>query len=69
MAAVADSGKSSFVRSELAKSDRPELTAAWLTEAFYSLIAGTAWSIRAGRAAARDFDRLITDLLLNGVKK
>ncbi|MFN4003190.1 MAG: electron transfer flavoprotein subunit alpha/FixB family protein [Hylemonella sp.] len=28
VAAVADSGKSSFVRSELAKSDRPELTAA-----------------------------------------
>ncbi|PQP43452.1 TetR family transcriptional regulator, partial [Mycolicibacterium austroafricanum] len=34
---------------------------------FYSLVGGTAWSIRAGRAAARDFDRLIIDLLLHGV--
>lgn len=48
---------------------RPELTAAWLTEVFYSIVGATAWSIRAGRAAARDFDRLIIDLLLNGVKK
>jgi AcrR family transcriptional regulator len=58
-----------FLRGQREGAFRPELTAAWLTEAFYSLIAGTAWSIRAGRAAPRDFDRLITDLLLNGVKK
>lgn len=57
-----------FLRGQREGEFRPELTAAWLTEAFYSLIAGTAWSIRAGRAAARDFDRLIIDLLLNGVK-
>jgi AcrR family transcriptional regulator len=47
---------------------RPDLTAAWLTEAFYSLVGGTAWAIHAGRVAGRDFDRLITDLLLNGVR-
>ena len=47
---------------------RPDLTAAWLTEALYSLVGGTAWAIRAGRVAGRDFDRLITDLLLNGVR-
>lgn len=46
---------------------RPDLTAAWLTEALYSLVGGTAWAIRAGRVAERDFDRLITDLLLHGV--
>lgn len=46
---------------------RPDLTAAWLTEVLYSLVAGTEWAIRAGRVAGRDFDRLITDLLLNGV--
>ena len=48
---------------------RPELPAAWLTETFYSLVAATDWSIRAGRVAARDGTRLITDLLLNGVKQ
>ena len=47
---------------------RPDLTAAWLTEAFYSLVEGTAWAVRAGRVAGRDFDRLITDLLLHGVQ-
>jgi AcrR family transcriptional regulator len=58
-----------FLRGQRDGEFRPELTAAWLTEAFYALVGGTAWSIRAGRAAARDFDRLIIDLLLNGVKK
>jgi AcrR family transcriptional regulator len=56
-----------FLRGQRDGKFRPELTAAWLTEAFYSLVGATAWSIRAGRAAARDFDRLIIDLLLNGV--
>ncbi len=46
---------------------RPDLAAAWLTEAFYSLFGATEWAIRAGRVAGRDSDRLITDLLLNGV--
>jgi TetR/AcrR family transcriptional regulator, mexCD-oprJ operon repressor len=56
-----------FLRGQRAGEFRPDLTAAWLTEAFYGLVCATAWSIRAGRAAARDFDRLITDLLLSGV--
>lgn len=56
-----------FLRGQRDGEFRPELSAAWLTEAFYSLVGGTAWSIRAGRAAAKDFDRLIIDLLLNGV--
>ncbi|OAN39269.1 TetR/AcrR family transcriptional regulator [Mycolicibacterium iranicum] len=58
-----------FLRGQREGEFRPELTAAWLTEALYALIGGTAWSIRAGRAAGRDFDRLIIDLLLNGVTK
>ncbi|SRX79764.1 TetR/AcrR family transcriptional regulator [Mycolicibacterium parafortuitum] len=56
-----------FLRGQRDGEFRPELPAAFLTEAFYSLAGGTAWCIRAGRAAARDFDRLIIDLLLNGV--
>lgn len=58
-----------FLRGQRDGDFRPDLTAAWLTEAFYSLIGATAWSIRVGRAAARDFDRLIVDLLLNGVTR
>ncbi|KWX67878.1 TetR/AcrR family transcriptional regulator [Mycobacterium sp. NAZ190054] len=56
-----------FLRGQREGRFRPELPATWLTEAFYSLVGGTAWSIRAGRAAARDFDRLIADLLLHGL--
>jgi AcrR family transcriptional regulator len=58
-----------FLRGQRDGEFRPELTAAWLTEAFYALVGGTAWSISAGRAAARDFDRLIIDLLLHGVQR
>ncbi len=46
---------------------RPYLTAAWLTEALYSLVAGAAWAIQVGRVAGREFDHMITDLLLHGV--
>ncbi|MDY6996488.1 MAG: TetR/AcrR family transcriptional regulator [Actinomycetota bacterium] len=46
---------------------RADLPAPWLTEAFYSLVTGTEWAIRTGRVGARDFDRLIIDLLLDGV--
>lgn len=56
-----------FLRGQRDGDFRPDLTAAWLTEAFYSLVGGTAWAIRAGRVAERDFDRLITQLLLHGV--
>lgn len=57
-----------FLRGQRDGDIRPELPAPWLTEALYGLIDGTAWSVRAGRAAARDFNRLILDLLLNGAK-
>ena len=55
-----------FLRGQRDGDFRPELPAAWLTEALYSLIGGTACCVRAGRAAARDCNRLILDLLLNG---
>jgi len=56
-----------FLRGQRDGSFRPELPPAWLTEAFYGLVAATDWSIRAGRVAPRDFSRLISDLLLQGV--
>lgn len=45
----------------------PDLTPAWLTDAFYSLVVGAAWSIQAGRTASRDFTAIVTDLMLHGV--
>jgi TetR/AcrR family transcriptional regulator, mexCD-oprJ operon repressor len=56
-----------FERGQRAGEFRPDMTAAWLTEALYSLVAGAGWAIQVGRAAGRDFDHMITDLLLNGV--
>ena len=66
---IDDQITSLFERGQREGDFRPDLTAAWLTEAFYSLFGATEWAIRAGRVAGRDFDRLITDLLLNGVLK
>ena len=56
-----------FARGQRAGQFRPDLTATWLTEALYSLVAGAGWSIQVGRVASRDFERVITELLLNGV--
>jgi len=56
-----------FIRGQRAGEFRPDLTATWLTEALYSLVAGTGWCIQVGRVASRDFDHNITELLLHGV--
>ena len=57
-----------FERGQRAGEFRPDLTAAWLTEALYSLVAGAGWASQVGRVPARDFNQMITELLLNGVK-
>jgi AcrR family transcriptional regulator len=56
-----------FLRGQRDGEFRPDLTASWLTEAFYNLVAGAGWCIRSGRAAPRDFTAMITELLLRGV--
>ena len=58
-----------FRRGQRAGEFRPDLTAAWLTEALYSLVAGAGWAIQVGRVAGRDFDHMIADLLLHGVSR
>jgi AcrR family transcriptional regulator len=55
-----------FERGQRTGEFRPDLSAAWLTEALYSLVAGAGWVIQVGRVAERDFDHMITELLLNG---
>lgn len=57
-----------FERGQRAGEFRPDLSAAWLNEALYSLVAGAGWAIRVGRVAERDFDHMITELLLNGAR-
>ena len=56
-----------FTRGQRAGEFRPDLSATWLTEALYSLVAGAGWCIQVGRVASRDFDHIITELLLHGV--
>lgn len=58
-----------FTRGQRDGDFRPDLAAAWLTEALYSLVAGAAWAVQVGRVAGREFDHMITDLLLHGVLK
>src|SRR4029079_9813214 len=54
-----------FIRGQRAGEFRPDLTATWLTEALYSLVAGGGWCIQVGRVASRDLDHIITQLLLH----
>lgn len=61
--------KELFLRGQREGEFRPDLTAAWLAEAFYNLVAAAGWSIRSGRAAPRDFTTMITEILLNGVRR
>lgn len=61
--------KELFLRGQKDGEFRPDLTAVWLTEAFYSLISGAGWSINTGRAARRDFSTMVTEVLLNGVSR
>ncbi|MFJ8012252.1 TetR/AcrR family transcriptional regulator [Streptomyces sp. NPDC096339] len=48
---------------------RIDLSPAWLTEALYSLIGAGAWAVMDGRVAAKDFQYMIIELLLGGVKR
>lgn len=58
-----------FLRGQRQGEFRPDLTAVWLTEAFYNLMSGAAWVIQVGRAAPRDFTDMVTDLLLHGASR
>ncbi|MFE2327403.1 TetR/AcrR family transcriptional regulator [Streptomyces sp. NPDC059385] len=48
---------------------RIDLSPAWLTEALYGLIGTGAWAVMDGRVAAKDFQYMIIELLLGGVKR
>ncbi|MGE2729268.1 TetR/AcrR family transcriptional regulator [Mycolicibacterium vaccae] len=57
-----------FERGQRSGEFRPDLSAAWLTEALYNLVSGAAWAIQNGRVARRDFTHMIVELMLNGVR-
>ncbi|MFJ3924315.1 TetR/AcrR family transcriptional regulator [Streptomyces sp. NPDC090022] len=48
---------------------RIDLSATWLTEALYGLIGSCAWAVMDGRVAAKDFQYMITELLLGGARR
>lgn len=48
---------------------RIDLSVAWLTEALYGLIGSCAWAVMDGRVAAKDFQYMIIELLLGGVRR
>ena len=56
-----------FQRGQREGEFRPDLSAFWLTEAFYNLCSGAAWVIQVGGAGRREFTDMVTDLLLHGV--
>jgi TetR/AcrR family transcriptional regulator, mexCD-oprJ operon repressor len=58
-----------FERGQREGEFRPDLSAFWLTEAFFNLASGAAWVIQVGRAGRREFIEMVTDLLLHGVSR
>ncbi|MFJ8623108.1 TetR/AcrR family transcriptional regulator [Kitasatospora sp. NPDC093550] len=55
-----------FLRGQQQGAFRIELSAAWLSEAFFDLVAGVGWAIQDGRLAPRDAAFSLTELFLGG---
>jgi TetR/AcrR family transcriptional repressor of mexCD-oprJ operon len=55
-----------FLRGQQSGAFRVELTAAWLSEAFFDLLAGVGWAVQEGRLAPRDSHYALTELFLGG---
>ncbi|MEU3777959.1 helix-turn-helix domain-containing protein [Streptomyces sp. NPDC032472] len=65
-----DARVSALFRRGQAEGDiRIDLSPAWLTEALYGLIGTYAWAVTDGRVAAKDFQYMITELLLGGARR
>ena len=55
-----------FLRGQKSGAFRIELPAAWLSEAFFDLLAGVGWAVQEGRLAPRDTNFALTELFLGG---
>ena len=55
-----------FLRGQQSGAFRVELPAAWLSEAFFDLLAGVGWAVQEGRLAPRESTQALTGLFLGG---
>ncbi|MEV6209753.1 helix-turn-helix domain-containing protein [Kitasatospora sp. NPDC051914] len=55
-----------FLRGQQQGVFRIELSAGWLSEAFFDLVAGVGWAVQDGRLAPRDGAYSLTELFLGG---
>ncbi|MFJ4667534.1 TetR/AcrR family transcriptional regulator [Kitasatospora purpeofusca] len=55
-----------FLRGQQQGTFRIELSAAWLSEAFFDLVAGIGWAVQDGRLAPRDAVFSLSELFLGG---
>ncbi|MFC6599569.1 helix-turn-helix domain-containing protein [Kitasatospora paranensis] len=58
-----------FLRGQQQGVFRIELTAGWLSEAFFDLLAGVGWAVQDGRLAPRDSAYSLTELFLGGATR
>jgi TetR/AcrR family transcriptional repressor of mexCD-oprJ operon len=58
-----------FRRGQEAGEFRIDLSAVWLTEALYGLLAAGGWAVIEGRVARNDFTHMIAELLLGGTMR
>jgi AcrR family transcriptional regulator len=55
-----------FRRGQESGAFRVDLSAAWLTEALYGLVAASSWAVLDGRVARKDISHMVVELLLGG---
>ncbi|MCO1580518.1 TetR/AcrR family transcriptional regulator [Crossiella sp. SN42] len=55
-----------FERGQSSGEFTTRLTAPWMAEALFSLVAGAVWAVRSGRCAQRDFAHMVTQMVLSG---
>ncbi|WP_344327591.1 helix-turn-helix domain-containing protein [Streptomyces macrosporus] len=58
-----------FRRGQESGEFRIDLSATWLTEALYGLLAAGSWAVAEGRVARNDFTHMIVELLLGGAMR
>ncbi|AVH94303.1 TetR/AcrR family transcriptional regulator [Streptomyces sp. WAC00288] len=58
-----------FRRGQESGAFRIDLSAVWLTEAFYGLLTAGSWAVTEGRVARNDFTHMIVELLLGGATR
>ncbi|WP_145910687.1 TetR/AcrR family transcriptional regulator [Kitasatospora viridis] len=66
---LGDRMRAFFLRGQQEGRFRIELSAGWLAESFFALVAGIGWAVQDGRLAPRESAQALTELFLGGAAR